>query len=195
MECSDSSELEQVAQWLDSLYIRLQGAELMFATQTGNETYCESLRTDIERAVQIGVSADRPMEHCGCLFEALNGDEVPREFLLRARSEVNILTVYVRQLANELATDNATSEPAASIQLNDEASRLLAAMMQFPVNVRVSYQELFESDETAFRGDISRDSLATRLKRLKPKLPRETYDYKVHETGSYGFTWLKKPKS
>jgi hypothetical protein len=103
-------ELEQVAQWLDSLYIRLQGVELMFSTPEGieayngsfkREEYRASVQQDIEQAVQLGIAISRPMEHCGCLFEALSGDQIPPiEFLLKARSEVNNLSVAMRQQAS-----------------------------------------------------------------------------------------------
>jgi inorganic pyrophosphatase len=93
------ADLEQVAEWLDSLYVRLQGAEIAFATQTGNERFCELLQGEIERAAQIGIALNRPMENCGCLFEALSGDADPKDFLVRARSEVNAIAVAVRQMA------------------------------------------------------------------------------------------------
>jgi hypothetical protein len=92
-------DLEQVAEWLDSLYVRLQGAEIVFATQNGNDRYCELLQGEIERATQIGIALNRPMENCGCLFEALNGGCDPKEFLIRARAEVNAIAVAVRQMA------------------------------------------------------------------------------------------------
>ncbi|MFN7877468.1 MAG: hypothetical protein ACK5PB_19265 [Pirellula sp.] len=91
--------LEQIAEWLDMLYIRLQGAEIIFAMQVGNERYCESLQADIATAVETGIAMNRPMESCGCLFEALNGDCEPQQFLMRARQEINALAIAVRQIA------------------------------------------------------------------------------------------------
>jgi len=107
-------QLHEVSEWLDSLYVRLQGAELMFATSLGNEAYCESLRADIEQAVGFGILLDRAMEHCGCLFEALGDSEVSRDILLKARSEVNNLSIHVRHLA--------LSAPANSDELKYQAA-------------------------------------------------------------------------
>ena len=99
LKADEINELEQIAEWLDGLYIRLQGAEIMFATKTGNEQYCESLQDEIERAVQAGIALNRPMENCGCLFESLNGDCDPMEFMMRARAELNALAMAIRQIA------------------------------------------------------------------------------------------------
>ena len=117
-----AAELEEVAQWIDSLYERLRGAEIMFATESGNEAYCESLQADIERVVEIGVAANRVMEHCACLFEALGGNEVPREFLLKARAEINNLAVAIRQQANDLhhTAENPGDYVHPIFALNDE---------------------------------------------------------------------------
>lgn len=93
--------LEEVASWIDSLYERLRGAEIMFATELGNEAYCESLMADIERVVELGVAMDRPMEHCACLFEALVEFRNPADYLLKARAEINNLAVVIRQQATE----------------------------------------------------------------------------------------------
>ena len=95
---------------------------------------------------------------------------------------------YLRSLHIEAVGD-------CKLQLNEEASRLLAAMMKFPIEKRVSAKQLFESDESVFRRDTTDESIATRLKRLKPLLPQDQYGFTVHESGSYGFTWRKKPKS
>lgn len=112
----NAMELEEVAQWLDSLYVRLQGVELMFGTAEGievyngsfkREEYRVSVQQEIEQAVQLGIAISRPMEHCGCLFESLNGDQIPPvEFLLKARSEVNNLSVAIRQMANQVHVDD-----------------------------------------------------------------------------------------
>lgn len=98
----ESAGLDEVAEWLDALYLRLQGADLMLATDDikGDE-YCESLQDDLDTATQTGIAAGRTMEHCSILFEQLNGGAVPNESLVKARSEINALAVVVRQMANQ----------------------------------------------------------------------------------------------
>lgn len=81
------------------------------------------------------------------------------------------------------------------IELNEEATRLFDTMCKFSIDERVTAKQLFESNETAFRGDTAESSLPTRLKRLREKLPKDRYWFTIHENGSYGFTWTKKPKS
>ncbi len=114
------AELQEVAEWLDELYVRLQGAEQVFSmkveidalrkanvVRVSDFDYRESLQNDLEKAAQIGIAARRPMEHCGCLLEALNDDDIPREFLLKARSEINNLAVLIRQEAIDLDSSEA----------------------------------------------------------------------------------------
>lgn len=101
--------------------------------------------------------------------------------------------VELVSLYDQLAV--ADKSDLTSLKLEDEAARLLQAMLTFEVGKRVTAQELFNRDELAFRGDTAPASISTRLKRLKPHLPKNVFDFTVHETGSCGFTWKKKPKS
>jgi hypothetical protein len=116
------AELHEVAEWLDSVYTRLDGSIFAFALQMGNEKYHQLLQGDIEEAVKIGIAMNRSMENCGCLFEFLNGTERPPiEFILRARSEINNLAIAVRNLANdEQSIDN---DPWVSVKVGDTESR------------------------------------------------------------------------
>lgn len=99
LTASEIHELEEIAEWLDSVYVRLQGAEIAFAINAGNEQYCSMLQNDLERVVNIGISLSRPIENCSCLFEALNGDADPTQFIMRARAEVNAIAMALRQMA------------------------------------------------------------------------------------------------
>ncbi len=83
----------------------------------------------------------------------------------------------------------------AGLPLSEESKRLLASMLTFKVGKRVTAAELRAADEMAFRGDTTEPSIATRLKRLREDLPKDAFQFKVHESGSYGFTWIKKPNS
>lgn len=83
----------------------------------------------------------------------------------------------------------------AGLPLSEESKRLLASMLTFKAGERVTAAELRAADEMAFRGDTTEPSIATRLKRLREDLPKDAYQFKVHESGSYGFTWIKKPNS
>jgi hypothetical protein len=116
------AELHEIAEWLDSVYTRLDGSIFAFALQMGNEKYHQLLQGDIEEAVKIGIAMNRSMENCGCLFEFLNGTERPPiEFILRARSEINSLAIAVRNLANdEQSIDN---DPWVSVRVGDTESR------------------------------------------------------------------------
>jgi hypothetical protein len=100
LSSKEIAELREIAEWLDSVYTRLDGSIFAFALQMGNEKYHQLLQGDIEEAVKIGIAMNRSMENCGCLFELLNGtDRPPIEYIMRARSEVNNLAIAVRQLA------------------------------------------------------------------------------------------------
>lgn len=99
LSSNEIQELERVAEWLDGVYVRLQGAELVLATNAGNDRYCESLQADIERVAKIGIDLNRPVESLSCLFEAMNGDHNPNDFVLRARAEVNAIAIALRQVA------------------------------------------------------------------------------------------------
>lgn len=100
LSSKEIAELHEIAEWLDSVYTRLDGSIFAFALELGNEEYHRLLQTDIERVIELGISMNRSMENCGCLFEFLNGTERPPiEFILRARSEINNLAIAVRQLA------------------------------------------------------------------------------------------------
>ena len=100
LSSKEIAELHEIAEWLDSVYTRLDGSIFAFALELGNEEYHRLLQSDIERVVELGISISRPMENCGCLFELLNGtDRPPIEYIIRTRSEVNNLAIAVRQLA------------------------------------------------------------------------------------------------
>ena len=100
LTAEELEELEEIAEWLDNLYTRLEGSQIAFALHIGNEQYHQSLQNDLEQAAILGIQINRPMEHCGCLFEALNGTERPPiDYIIRARSEVNNLAIAIRQMA------------------------------------------------------------------------------------------------
>lgn len=100
LSSKEVAKLHEIADWLDSVYTRLDGSVLAFALELGNEEYHRLLQSDIERAVELSISMNKPMENCGCLFEFLNGtDRPPIEYIIRARSEINNLAIAVRQLA------------------------------------------------------------------------------------------------
>lgn len=100
LTAEELEELEELAERLDNLYTRLEGSQFLFALDIGNEQYHQSLQNDLEQAAILGIQINRPMEHCGCLFEALNGTERPPiDYIIRARSEVNNLAIAIRQIA------------------------------------------------------------------------------------------------
>ncbi len=126
-------QLEKQAEWLDALYIRLQGSEVIFALKAeidalrdakvirvSDEDYREILQDDLERAVLFGIRAGRPMEQCGCLFESLSDDDVPtKELLLKARSEINNLAIYAKQLAIEVFAEEIAEKNSSTTHCND----------------------------------------------------------------------------
>lgn len=99
------SDTESVAQWLDELYARVQFVEGVIAApplDPGPALYsfldhCDRLATDLDKAVQMGIAAGMGMENCSCLFHALNGEAEPYDFILKARIEINSLSIFVRQ--------------------------------------------------------------------------------------------------
>lgn len=97
---NEGRHLDEIAEWLDALYLRLQSAEIMFAMDDlKGDDYRESLRDNLDMAIQMGVAIGRTMEHCSMLFEQLASSAVPNELLAKARSEINTLAIAARQLA------------------------------------------------------------------------------------------------
>lgn len=130
------AELHEVAEWLDSVYTRLDGSIFAFALELGNEEYHRLLQTDIERVIELGISMNRSMENCGCLFEFLNGTERPPiEFILRARSEINNLAIAVRNLANDEQSidDEANEEFEQAIKLWNNNPKMIKQELELEI--------------------------------------------------------------
>lgn len=111
----ESLRLDSIADWLDGLYLRLQATELVLDTESVRaDEYCESLQGDLDTASQVGISAGRSMEHCAMLFEQLAVGAVASDSVVRARAEINLLAVAVRQLALEPQRNDTQADPWAA---------------------------------------------------------------------------------
>ncbi len=133
-----TNDLESIAEHFDSIYVRLQSSEMMFSTELANESYVESLQSDIDTVCRVGIGIEMPMTSCSHLFEQLNEGCPSIEQLRNARAELNCLIVRVRQLANDPQTEVETSKFPGFTQLYREmkSQNPIASYKQIAIEYR-----------------------------------------------------------
>lgn len=161
---SEIIELETLANWLESTYQRLQGAEIAISAGMFSDKYRDAIQDDLDQLARVGISLGRSMEHVGCLFEMLSSGLASAEYWMRARSEVNSVLLTVQ---------NMVSDCWAELELVDDEE------WEAAVNLLTKTQQVVANRIRAARFPVADEDLADCLNEGTMHVQKSVYNHIV----------------